>query len=210
MISLILVFVVIIGGIYLGLFTPTEAGSFGIITVLIIGLIRRRVNLKVIKAALIQSASTLGMVGWMLATSMVLQQFIISTGIPGAVESILLKNAHSVAVFWLLVLVICFVLGMFIDALPLLLLVAPILYPIALQFGIDPIHFGVVLTVLMLIGSLTPPVGMIVYALGGVAKDVSMSKLFKSVMPWILVMVIFCVLIMFIPQLSTFLVSLAF
>lgn len=210
MISLILVFVVIIGGIYLGLFTPTEAGSMGIVTVVIIGLIRRRLTVKAMKDAMVQSASTLGMVGWMLGTSMILQQFIISTGIPTAVEELLTQNANSLALFWILVLLICFVLGMFIDALPLLLLVAPILYPIALDFGIDPIHFGVVLTVLMLIGSLTPPVGMIVYAMAGVAKGIPMSKLFRSVMPWIVTMVIFCVLIMFIPELSTFLVSLAF
>ena len=210
MIFLIVVFVVIIGGIYLGIFTPTEAGAFGVVTVLVLGLIRRRINKESILQTMKDTSGTLGMVGFMLAGSMVLQQFVISTGIPDGLRTVMTSFGDSKVIFWILIVVMMFLLGMVIDALPLLLLVTPILYPIALDFNVDPVHFGVVLTVLMLIGALTPPVGMIVYALAGVAKDVPMARIFKGVMPFIATMVLFAVLIIVFPQISLLLVNMMF
>ncbi len=210
MIFLIIVFVVIIGGIYLGIFTPTEAGAFGVITVLILGILRKRINKGAIMQTMKDTSGTLGMVGFMLAGSMVLQQFVISTGIPDGLRTVMTSFGDSKVLFWVLTVIMMFILGMVIDALPLLLLVTPIMYPIALDFGVDPVHFGVALVVMMLIGGLTPPVGMIVYALAGVAKDVPMGNIFKGVMPFIATMVIFAFLVIAFPQLSLVLVNLMF
>jgi TRAP-type C4-dicarboxylate transport system permease large subunit len=103
--------------------------------------------------------------------------------------------------------VLLVVLGCFIDALPLLLLMAPIFYPISVNLGIDAVQFGVLITTVILVGTLTPPVGIMVYALAGVVKEVPMMRIFKGVMPFVLVMVIFTVLIIIFPGLSSWLVT---
>ncbi|MDR1573161.1 MAG: TRAP transporter large permease subunit [Clostridiales Family XIII bacterium] len=207
---LILVFLIIIGGIYLGLFTPTEAGAFGVLAVLIIGLLRRRLTWASFKLSLKESASTIGMVGLLLAGSMVLQRFIVLTGIPNAVADFMTNATSSPIAFMIVAGLVLLVLGTFIDALPLLLLVAPIFYPISVSYGIDPTHFGIVCVVVIMIGTLTPPVGIALYALMGVAKDISLTVVIRGVLPFIFVMVVYSVLLIFFPQFSTLLVNLMF
>ena len=207
MLWLIIVFVVVIGGIYAGIFSPTEAGAFGCAAVVIIGLIRRRLSWKAFKLSLIESASTLGMIALLLAGSMVFQRLIVLTGVTTALANALISISSSKYMFFLIAAVLLIILGCFIDALPLLMLMAPILLPIAEEFGIDPIHFGVFTVVVILIGTLTPPVGIMVYALAGVVKEVPMGRIFKGVMPFILVMIIFTIIVVAFPAMSTWLPS---
>jgi TRAP-type C4-dicarboxylate transport system permease large subunit len=109
--------------------------------------------------------------------------------------------------FFLIAGILMVILGCFIDALPLMMLMGPLLMPIGRKVGIDPVHFGVFMTIVMLIGNLTPPVGMLVYVLAGVVPDVPMVQIFKGVMPFVGVMILLLLLVAAFPQLSLWLPS---
>jgi tripartite ATP-independent transporter DctM subunit len=207
MLYLIIVFVVVIGGIYIGIFSPTEAGAFGATAVFIIGLIRKKLSFKMFLLSMRETAVTLGMIGMILAGAMVLQRLIVITGITKQITQLISGASNSGLTFFLVSGLIMLVLGCFIDALPLIMLMGPLLLPIAVSLGIDPVHFGVFIVTVMLIGNLTPPVGMAVYVLAGVVPDVPMAKIFKGVMPFVMVMIVFTIIIVLFPPLSLWLPS---
>lgn len=210
MLYLVVVFLVIIGGIYAGIFSPTEAGAFGVTAIVVIGILRRKLTLKGFLLSCRESAATLGMIGLLLAGSGIFQRMIVVTGVTTKLSGFLTNSITSPAAFLILTGLIMLVLGCFIDALPLLIITAPILYPISQTLGIHPIQFGVFMTLVVMCGTLTPPVGITVYALAGQVKDVSMSRIFRGVMPFIAVLVAFTLLIAFVPWLTTALVELMF
>jgi tripartite ATP-independent transporter DctM subunit len=203
MLYLVIVFVVVIGGIYAGIFSPTEAGTFGATAVFIIGLVRRKITWATFKLSMLEAASTLGMIGLILAGAMILQRLVVVTGITKSITDLIIDASSSQALFWVIAAIMLIILGCFIDALPLIMLMAPLLTPVAVGIGIDPIHFGVFMTIVMLIGNLTPPVGMVVYVLAGVVPEVPMSQIFKRVMPFVAVMVVVLMIVAFVPPLST-------
>lgn len=210
MMYLVAVFVIVIGGIYAGIFSPTEAGAFGSAAVILIGILRRRLNLKTFILSMREAGATLGMTGLLLAGSMVFQRLVVLTGITEALASLILGLSSSKFVFFVIVAIMLLIMGCFIDALPLLMLVSPILLPIAEQMGVQDIHFAVFTVTFILMGTLTPPVGIMVYALSGVVPDVPMSRIFKGVMPFILCMLVFAIIVAAFPPLSTWLVSVMF
>jgi tripartite ATP-independent transporter DctM subunit len=207
MLYLIMVFAVVIGGIYIGVFSPTEAGSFGVAAVFIIGVIRKKLSFRMFLLSMREAAVTLGMIGMILAGAMILQRLIVVTGITRQITQLISGAGNSVLTFFLISGILLVVLGCFIDALPLMMLMGPLLLPIAVNVGIDPVHFGVFVVTVMLIGNLTPPVGMAVYVLAGVVPDVPMAKIFKGVMPFVIVMVIFLFIVSLFPSLSLWLPS---
>ena len=207
MLNLVLVFVIVIGGIYAGIFSPTEAGSFGAAAVMVIGLVRGKLKWKNFVVSLRETAGTLGMIGLLLAGSMIFQRLVVLTSLTTALGDAMLAISTSRYMFFLICGLLLLVLGCFIDALPLLMLMAPILLPVAEMVGIDPVHFGVFCVTVILIGTLTPPVGIMVYALAGVVPEVPMSRIFKGVMPFIAVMCLFAVIVAVWPNLSIWLVG---
>jgi len=203
--SLITVFVVIIGGIFAGLFTPTEAGAAGAFTVLVLALARSRLSWQSFKTVLRDSGVTIGMVGFLLIGTLTFNTFLVVTGVPASIATFVGGITDSpIGIIWIIIAT-CFILGMFIDPLSLLLIMAPILYPIAVNAGIDPIHFGVILSMILMTGGLTPPFGIIVYAVSGTIKDVPLFDIFKGVAPFLIAMMVCVALVVFIPQISLFL-----
>jgi tripartite ATP-independent transporter DctM subunit len=203
--SLITVFVVIIGGIFLGLFTPTEAGAAGAFVVLVIALARRRLNWQSFKTTFRDSAVTIGMVGFLLIGTLTFNTFLVVTGVPASIATFVGGITDSaIGTVWIIIAT-CFILGMFIDPLSLLLIMAPILYPVAVNAGIDPVHFGIILSMILMTGGLTPPFGIIVYAVSGTIKDVPLFDIFKGVAPFLISMMVCIALVVFIPQISLFL-----
>ena len=206
--SLIAVFVVIIGGIFAGLFTPTEAGAAGAFTVLVLALARRRLSWQRFKTALRDAGVTVGMIGFLLVGTLVFNTFLVVTGVPASIAKFIVSITESpFGIIWIIIAT-CFVLGMFIDALALLLIMLPILYPIAVSVGIDPVHFGLILSIIMMTGALTPPFGIVVYAVAGTAKDVPLFDIFRGVAPFLIAIAACLVLVVFIPQISLFLPTL--
>ncbi|MBN1380866.1 MAG: TRAP transporter large permease [Deltaproteobacteria bacterium] len=208
--ALIAVFAVIIGGIFAGLFTPTEAGAAGAFIVCALALIRRKITWQGFKETLFTTGVTVGMVGFLLIGTMVFNVFLVVTHVPMGIAQFIGGVTESpVLTLWVIVVVI-WILGMFIDALALALIMIPILFPVACHMGIDPVHFGVVTTVAMLSGCLTPPFGIVIYAVAGTAKDVPLFSIFRGALPFLIAVIVMQVLVVHIPQLSTFLPGLMF
>lgn len=203
--GLIAVFVVIIGGIYLGLFTPTEAGGAGAFVVLIFGAARRRLNWKGFKTVLVETGETLGMVLLLIVGVMIFNTFLVVTGGPAALARFMGGISASPVITLLIITAIYFVLGMFIDAMSIILLTVPILYPSLVAVGVDPLQFGVVAVMTLAVGAVTPPYGIVIYTMSKVAKDVPIATLFRGVAPFIFAMIICDFIVVFWPFICTYL-----
>ena len=202
MLYLMLLFLIIIGGIYLGLFSPTEAGAFGSASVILIGILRKKITFKKFLASCREAATTIGMIGLILTGSLILQRLIVLTGVTTTIGKLLTASISDAMIFLLVAGLTMLILGLFIDALPFLMLIAPILQPVAVSLGIDSVHFGVFSVLVIMIGTLTPPVGIAIYTLATVNRDVPMWNIFKGVLPFVLVLVIISVIVAAVPYLS--------
>jgi C4-dicarboxylate transporter, DctM subunit len=203
--SIILIFVVILGGLYLGIFTPTEAGGAGAAVVFLIAILRRKLTWKGLKTAGLGAGSTVAMVAFLLIGAMVFNTFLAITGVPQAIAKSVVSVTQSPLILMLIVIVIYFILGCFLDILAIVILTVPIFYPILMHAGWDPILTGVIIVVMMMLGSLTPPFGINVYAIRGVVKDVPLFKIFSGTIPFIGAFVVLVVLLLVFPQIATFL-----
>ncbi|MFX0202019.1 MAG: TRAP transporter large permease [Candidatus Hodarchaeota archaeon] len=205
--ALIIMFVVIIGGIYMGLFSPTEAGAAGAFVVLLIGFLRGRINWQIIKASIKNTAMTVPTIGFLVIGTMIFNRFMAMSGFPVAIAESIKSLTDSSIEITLIIVVIFIIMGMFIDALSLTLLMVPILYPVIKSMGIDPVYFGVVIVIVTALGTITPPFGIVVYAMSGAAKDVPLFSIFRGVAPFLVAMLICNLLVIFFPNISLLLPS---
>lgn len=205
---LVVVFVVIIGGMYLGLFTPVEAAGVGTFIILLIGLVRRRFTWTGIKSALMETMMTTGMVFFLVIGCSVFNTFLAVSGASNVLADVLSGFTNSGAVFMLVLSAIFLVAGCFLDISALTVLFLPILFPIAMSLNIDPLHFAVQQTLIMNIGTVSPPFGIVVYAIAGTVPDVPMMKIFLGTVPFMVAMLILAIGIIWLPDLATWLPSL--
>jgi tripartite ATP-independent transporter DctM subunit len=205
---LVVIIAVVIGGIFIGAFTPTEAGAAGAFTILVITLATGRLKWQGLKLAIKETCITTGMVGLLLVGTLVFNSFLVVTGLPATIASSIIGITDSPLGIVFIIIVVLIILGMFIDALALMLMMIPILYPVALQAGFDPIHFGVIFTLTTVLGTLTPPFGIVVYAVTRTAKNVPLFDVFRGVAPFLVAVALCLVVIVFFPTLSTLLPSL--
>jgi len=203
--ALVVVFATILGGIYTGLFTPTEAGAAGAFIVLVIALARRRLTWQSWKDTLLETGASVGMVGALLVGTMVFNVFLVVTRLPAAIAVFLGSISTSPYVVMWAIIVALWILGCLIDSLALTLIMVPILFPVAMQLGFDPIHFGVIFTVAMLSGTLTPPFGIVVYAVAGTAKDVPLFRVFRGAAPFLFAVIALQALVLYVPELAVWL-----
>lgn len=204
----LLLFFLVMGGLFAGLFTPTEAGAIGAGGAIVLALVRRKLSWDGFKEAMLESTRISCMVLMIVAGATVFGHFLAITRIPyilaNWVAGLPLPN-------WIIMMMIIFVYligGCFLDALALILLTIPIFYPVVISLGYDPIWFGVIIVLVTQMGVITPPVGVNVYVVSGVAKDVPLEDIFKGSMPFLLALIA-CALIMIpLPQLALFLPSL--
>ena len=203
--EMLALFVLVMGGLYGGIFTANEAAGAGAAGALLIGLIRRRFTLQGFISALVETVKTTGMVFVIIIGAMVFNRFLTLTGIPDA----LVKFAGGLPVPPLVIVavlvVIYMILGALFDELAITLLTVPIFFPVILSKGIDPIWFGVVFCILMEMGMILPPVGINVFIIAGVAKDVPMYTVYRGIGPFIIPMVITIGILMAFPQLALYL-----
>ena len=200
-----IIFVVSIGGLSVGWFTPTEGGAIGAFAVLVVCLIRRKLSLKAFLAALTDTAKTIGMVVFLVACATAFSRFLAISKIPTAIAESVGGLALPSFGIMLIILLIYLVAGCFVDALPLIMLTVPIFYPIVVKIGYDPVWFGVVITLVCCIGMITPPVGVTAYVAKGVAKAVPLEVVFKGVWPFFLAQFICLAFCLFVPQFVLFL-----
>jgi tripartite ATP-independent transporter DctM subunit len=202
-------FVISIGGLLLGWFTPTEAGAVGAASILIITLIRRQLDWEGFKKSLKDTVRTTAMIMMMVAAATVFGRFMAISRLPFALANWATGLALPPFGIMIVILLIYLVLGCFIDALALILLTIPIFFPVAVGvLGYDPIWFGAVIVLVVAMGVITPPVGMNVFIIKGVAKDIPTETIFKGIWPFLIALFVCLGLLLAFPQIVTFLPNL--
>ncbi|MCL1828753.1 MAG: TRAP transporter large permease [Oscillospiraceae bacterium] len=209
--EVIFVFLLSMGGLFAGWFTPTEAGAVGAGGMLFVTAIRRKINLKKLRSALKESVRLSAMIYLLLAGATIYGRFFALSGIPGRLGNFVTGMSIPPWSVLTVIILIYLVLGCFIDAMPMLLLTIPIFYPIICgTLGYDPIWYGVVIVVVIAMGSITPPVGVNVFILKGVIREVPLKTMFSGVWPFVIANVVMCLILIFIPQIVTFLPNLVY
>ena len=185
-------FAAVIGGIYSGILTPTEAGGIGASGALLIALFAKGFNRHKLFAALLEATTTSAMIFTILIGVGLLGYFITLTDLPLSFANFLNTLDVSRYVIFVLILLLYLVLGMVMNIIPMMMLTLPILFPTVVGLGFDPIWFGVIMVIMMEMGQITPPVGINVFVIHGVAKkyDVSMATIYRGIIPFVIVEVI--------------------
>ena len=203
--EMIILFLLVLLGLYFGFFTPTEAAAVGSLFAVLISLLQRKLTWKGFIASVTDTLRVSCMVIVIVAGAMIFGRFLAVTRIPFDIASWVVELPVPDMVIMCIIFAIYIIGGAVMDALALLLITIPIFFPVAMELGYDPIWFGVTITVVTTLGAVTPPVGATTYVVGGMAKDVPLQDVFKGV-TYFLPAYIFCVLIlMLFPGLITFL-----
>lgn len=199
---LISVIVISIGGIYAGVFTPVEAAGIGASLVLVFAVIGRVLSFSQFRKALLETIKTTAMLYLIIIGASVLSPFLAFTQIPQHLGTGLASLGLGSLGTLVCILAGYILLGMFMDALSMLVITIPIVYPVIAGLGYDPIWFGVIVVIVIEMGMITPPVGINVFVVKGVAPDVPMSTIFKGVFPFWLAMFVCLILIVSFPQIA--------
>ena len=198
-------FIVSIGGIYIGVFTPTEAAGIGAFSALVYAFASRRLDIKKLLDALNDSIRLTAMIFLILIGTTVFSQFLSISKIPVGITRLIASLDVNPYIILLLILVILFILGMFIEGLSIFVLTLPIIYPLITDLGFNGIWFGIIMVLIVNIGLLTPPLGVSVFVIKGVAKHIPIQTIFRGVIPMIGAMMVCILLFVIFPQLVTFL-----
>ena len=192
----------ILGGIYGGIFTPTEAAAVAVFYSLFVGLfIYKDLKLKDLPKVFVRSVVTMSMVLFIITNAMLFAFILTTEGIPGAIAAFIVEHAVTPWVFLLFVNILLYFVGDFMEPSAAILILAPLFLPIVMKLGIDPIHFGIIMTVNMEIGMITPPVGLNLFVASGIS-GLSLWDVFKGAAPFMIVMLIGLLLITYLPAIS--------
>ncbi len=207
--EVLLIFLISLGGLFAGWFTPTEAGAIGTASILLVTVLRKHLNLEKLRKSMRDTVRTSAMIMLMVAGAMVFGRFIAVSRLPIFLAQwaagLPLPSFAIIGV----ILIVYLILGCFIDALALILLTIPIFYPVAVgTLGYDPIWFGVIIVLVVAMGVITPPVGMNVFIVKGVAGDIPTETIFKGVWPFVIALIACVALLIIFPQIVTFLPNL--
>ena len=202
-----LVFVIVMGGIYLGFVNPTEAGAIGATALFVIVISKMKLTLRSLSTALLEATRISVMVLFLVAGANVFSYFLALSTIPASVSAWMAALQVSKYVIFTIIVVIYLIMGCFLDAISMMVLTMPVIFPVVKTLGFDPIWFGVVCVIMMEAGLITPPVGLNVYTLAGVAKDVPMATIFRGAFPFLFAMVAVTILITIFPGIALFLPS---
>ncbi|WP_207261588.1 TRAP transporter large permease [Desulfovibrio sp. Huiquan2017] len=210
----LLVFALVIGGLFWGWFTPTEAASIGVIGVLALAVIKRQLTWKAFVNSLYETLRTSCMVLVLIAGAVVFGKFLAVTRIPFDIANWV--SAFDMPPFAIMgtIILIYFIGGCFMDSLALIMLTIPVFYPVVTGMGFDPIWFGIIIVLVTEMGVITPPVGINVYVVYGmcrkIAPDVTLEDVFKGILPFMLSIVVGIALLFLFPQIILFLPGLMY
>lgn len=199
--------VIVLGGIYGGIFTPTEAAVVAVLYALIVGFVYKRFTLKKLADAFADSSVTSAIVMIVIAAAGLFAFYINVLGFPDQILAFMESINLGVIGFLILANLLLLIAGMFIEAAAAILIFVPILLPMAVGLGIDPVHFGMIMVVNLSVGLVTPPVGLNLFVASDLAK-MSLTALSKAVIPFILVLLISIAIVSGVPQLSLWLPNL--
>ena len=201
----LLLIVVVIGGIYSGIFTPTEAAAMSAVYAFIVAVfVYKDMTLKQVPKVLLDSASMSAMLLYIITNAVLFSFLMTSENIPQSMASWLLDMGLGPISFLLMVNILLLLAGNVMEPSSIVLIFAPILFPVAQSLGIDPVHFGILITVNMEVGMCHPPVGLNLYVASGITK-MGITELTKAVWPWLLTMIVFLGIVTYIPAISLWL-----
>jgi tripartite ATP-independent transporter DctM subunit len=202
-----LLFLFIIGGMYGGLFTATEAAGMGAGGAFLIGLARRRLSRQAIMACLVESVRTSAAIFTIIIGAFLFGYFLVVTNATQAISAFLLGLPIGAYGILTLILIMYLILGGIMDELAMILLTIPIIFPVITQLGFDPIWFGVIVVMVVTLGMVMPPIGINVFVINSIAKDVKIETIYRGVMPFIVTDLIRLAILVAFPSLSLFLPS---
>jgi C4-dicarboxylate transporter, DctM subunit len=206
----LLLIVIVMGGIYTGIFTPTEAAGMAAVYAFVIAVfVYKDLKIKQVGKVLLDSAAMSAMLLYIITNAVLFSFLMTSENIPQAMASWITSQGLGQVGFLLVVNVLLLIAGNVMEPSSIVLIMAPILFPVATTLGIDPIHFGVLIVVNMEVGMCHPPVGLNLYVASGITK-MGISELTIAVMPWLLTMLGFLLLITYVPQISLWLPNLVY
>ena len=201
----LLLIVVVMGGIYSGLFTPTEAAAMSAVYAFIVAVyVYKDMSLKDVPKVLLNSASMSAMLLYIITNAVMFSFIMTNENIPQTLAEWMLSQGLGPVVFLLAVNVLLLLAGNFMEPSSITLIFAPILFPMAIKLGIDPIHFGILMVVNMEVGMCHPPVGLNLYVASGITK-MGITELTVAVWPWLLTMLVFLGLVTYVPIISLWL-----
>jgi tripartite ATP-independent transporter DctM subunit len=200
--ALLFIIIIVIGGIYTGLFTVTEAAAVGAFLTFLHALWRRRLTLATTAAALLETVRTTAMVFLILIGAHFFATFLALTRIPINLAMMLTDLAVPALMILAVILVAYIVLGTFLEGFAMMVLTLPIVFPIIVALGYDPIWFGIVMVVVLEMGLISPPVGINVFVVKGVAEDVPLGKIYAGIMPFWFAMLACVILLIAFPQIA--------
>lgn len=204
----VLLFIVVMGGMFLGLFTPIEAAAIGAAGSFVIALVQRELTFFKLKKILLETVRTSSMVFFIVAGAVVFGRFLAVSRIPFEVALLFISLPLPGEMIMMLIILFFLVAGCFIDALALILLTIPIFFPVVMELGFDPVWFGVIVVVITQMGVITPPVGINVYVVSGMERDIPLSVIFKGALPFLSMLILAALILILVPQICLFLPNL--
>ncbi|MFW6114799.1 MAG: TRAP transporter large permease [Thermodesulfobacteriota bacterium] len=204
-IEAVAIFILVIGGLFVGLFTPTEAGAVGVLCTFVVTLLTRRVSWKGIINSVVETLKISSMVFVLVTGAIIFGRFLAVTRIPFIVADVAAALPVSPFVILAFVLMIYLIGGCVMDALGFLVLTIPIFFPLGIALGFDPVWYSIILTMVTTLGALTPPVGVNIYVVKALAPEIPIGTIFKSVSFFLLACVVAIIILIMFPQMILFL-----
>jgi len=206
----LMLIVIVIGGIYGGIFTPTEAAAVSAVYAFIVAVfIYRDLPLKKVPKVLLESANMSAMLLYIITNAMLFSFLLTTENIPQTLAQWIIEQGLTPWMFLLFVNVLLFFAGDFMEPSSIILILAPLFLPVAVKLGIDPIHLGIIMTINMELGMITPPVGLNLYVASGLAR-MGLTDVTKAAAPWILVVTAVLLLVTYVPAISLWLPNLLY
>lgn len=200
----LLLLVIVMGGIVVGVFTATEASAIAVLYTILLSLWYKDLDLKKVKQILINSSVTSAIVMFLIATSSAMSWVMSYGDLPQSISQYLLTFTDNPILVLLLINVLLLLVGVFMDITPAVLIFTPIFLPVVTSFGIDPVHFGIIMVMNLCIGLCTPPVGNLLFV-GASVAGISFQKMLRPMLPLYLIMLVVLALIILVPSLSLWL-----
>jgi len=206
----LLLLVIILGGIYGGIFTPTEAAGVAAVYAFFVAVfVYRDVTLKQVPRVLIDAARVTVMLMFIIANALLFAHVLTTEHIPQVIAERIVAMGMAPWQFLVVVNILLLIAGNFMEPTGIILILAPILFPIAGQMGIDPVHLGIIMVVNLEIGMVTPPVGLNLFVTAGITK-MSIIQVVRAALPWLSVLLVFLIIVTYVPKISLLLPNLLF
>jgi C4-dicarboxylate transporter DctM subunit len=206
----LLLVVIILGGIYGGVFTPTEAAAVAAVYAFLIAIfVYRDIGMSRVPSVLLDAGKVTVMLMFIVANALLFAHVLTTERIPQQIAEAILSWGMTGWQFLIVVNILLLIAGMFMEPTGIILILAPILFPIATQLGIDPVHLGIIMVVNLEIGMVTPPVGLNLFVTAGITR-MSIAGVAMAALPWTLVLLLFLMIITYLPAISLFLPALLY